>query len=239
MLTTIAFDGDDTLWHNERHFAATQERFEALLRPYAGDLDIHDRLYWTEKRNLAVFGYGIKGFTLSMVETALEITQHRIDGDAIAQILRWGREMLEQPVEPLPDVRETLEALRGNYHLMVITKGDLFDQENKIARSGLADLFAQVEIVSEKNDETYRDILSRAGTTPESFLMVGNSLRSDILPVLALGARAVHIEYEITWAHEDAETPADAAGRFWHLDHISALPALVRRLDAQDPMLRS
>lgn len=238
MLTTIAFDGDDTLWHNERLFAATQERFEALLRPHAGDLDIHDRLYRIERRNLSVFGYGIKGFTLSMIETALELTDHRIDGDAVAQILRWGREMLDQPVDPLPDVRKTLAALHGDYHLMVITKGDLFDQENKIARSGLADFFSQVEIVSEKTEATYRDILSRADATPDSFLMVGNSLRSDILPVLALGARAVHIEYEITWAHEQAEAPTDSAGRFWHLDHIGALPPLIRRLDAEDPMLR-
>ncbi|WP_366653910.1 HAD family hydrolase [Fodinicurvata sp. EGI_FJ10296] len=239
MLTTIAFDGDDTLWHNERIFAATQARFEDLLRPYAADVDIHDRLFRTEKKNLALFGYGVKGFTLSMIETALEITDHRIHGESIARILQWGREMLAEPVEPLTDVRETLQALHGSYHLIVITKGDLFDQENKVARSGLADLFNRVEIVSEKDEATYRDILARSGTKPEAFVMVGNSLRSDILPVLSLGARAVHIEYEITWAHEDAEKPADSSGRFWRLDHIGALPSLIRRIDAMDPMLRS
>jgi putative hydrolase of the HAD superfamily len=239
MLTTIAFDGDDTLWHNERLFAATQARFEELLRPYVDGIDIHDQLYETERRNLAIFGYGVKGFTLSMVETALNLTDNRIDGASIAQILEWGRSMLEHPVDPLPHVRETLQALHSDYRLMVITKGDLFDQENKVARSGLADLFSQVEIVSEKDDATYREILSRSSIDPDNFLMIGNSLRSDILPILALGGHAVHIEYEITWAHEHAEAPADADGRFWRLESMKPLPALIRRIDAEDTIMKT
>lgn len=239
MLTTIAFDGDDTLWHNETLFAATQEKFTGLLTAYTGEDDIHERLYETERRNLRLFGYGIKGFTLSMIETALELTDRQIQASDIERILGWGKAMLGHPVEPLEGVREALTNLQGDYRLMVITKGDLFDQENKVARSGLADFFWRVEIVSEKDEATYRGILDRHDLDPETFLMVGNSLRSDIQPVLSLGSKAVHIEYEITWDHERLAVAPTPTSRFWHLDSMAGLPGLVRRIDAGETIMRT
>jgi putative hydrolase of the HAD superfamily len=225
-VTTIAFDGDDTLWHNERIFEVTQARFAALLQPY-GPSDVAGVLNATEMRNLALFGYGIKGFTLSMIETAIETTGGQVAGREIGTIVDWAKEMLRHPIELLPGVRETIEALHTRYRLMVITKGDLFDQESKVARSGLADLFPIVEIVAEKDEATYRRILARYGVAPEEWLMVGNSVRSDILPALTLGARAVHIPYYTTWVHERAEIPEDLRERAWSLESMGALQDLL------------
>ncbi|KAA2235537.1 HAD family hydrolase [Salinarimonas soli] len=204
----IAFDGDDTLWHNETLFSMTQERFRAILRSHL-DLDPADldaRLLETERRNLRAYGYGIKGFVLSMVETAIELTDGRIPAADIAAILRFGRAMLDHPVELIEGVGEVLDRLRGRDHeLWLVTKGDLFDQESKIARSGLEAFFDRIEIVSEKDQRTYRRLLDRHGIAPDEFAMVGNSVRSDILPVVALGARAFHVPYAVTWAHEHVE----------------------------------
>jgi putative hydrolase of the HAD superfamily len=225
MLRTLAFDADDTLWHNETHYAETQEAFRALLRPFHDDDWIDARLHDTEMRNLGRYGYGIKGFTLSMIETALELTEHRLDGTGVQRVLDLGKAMLDKPVEPLPGVAEVLHALAGQYHLLLITKGDLFDQETKLAKSGLGAHFTAVEIVSEKDEATYAAILRRQGIAPAAFAMVGNSVKSDILPVLALGARAVHIPYHLTWAHEVVEAPADSP--FPVLDSIRDLPALL------------
>ncbi len=222
---TLAFDADDTLWHNETHYAETQEAFRALLRPYHDDAWIDARLHDTEMRNLRSYGYGIKAFTLSMLETALELTEHRLDGRGLRQVLDLGRAMLAKPVEPLPGVAEVLHALAGAFDLMLITKGDLFDQETKLAKSGLGTHFSQVEIVSEKDEATYAAILQRHRLPTGSFTMVGNSVKSDILPVLALGARAIHIPYHTTWAHELVETPQGAA--FPVLDSIRDLPFLL------------
>jgi putative hydrolase of the HAD superfamily len=207
MLRTLAFDADDTLWHNETHYAESQEAFRAILRPFHDDAWIDARLHDTELRNLGRYGYGIKGFTLSMIETALELTEDRLDGGGIRQVLELGRAMLDKPVEPLPGVTDVLRELAGSFDLMVITKGDLFDQEVKLARSGLGGHFSKVEIVSEKNQATYAAILQRHGIPPSRFMMVGNSVKSDILPVLALGARALHIPYHLTWAHEVVASP--------------------------------
>lgn len=227
MIDTIAFDGDDTLWHNESLFSMTQDRFRAVLAHAADPADIDRRLLETERANLRVYGYGIKGFVLSMIETAVELTEGRIAGRDIQHLIDFGKAMLEHPVDLLDGVEEALAAFAGR-RLLLITKGDLFDQESKIARSGLAERFAAVEIVSEKDRETYGRILTRYRVEPGRFLMVGNSVRSDILPVLEVGGRAVHVPYHITWAHEQAEPPADGYRR---IASLRELPALVRSLE--------
>jgi putative hydrolase of the HAD superfamily len=225
-LTTIGFDADDTLWHNERFFRLTQARFAALLAEHADHAAIDERLLATERRNLRFYGYGVKGFTLSMIETALEITEGRAPPAVIAEILAAGREMLAHPVEPLPHVEETLKAVAGRYRLLLITKGDLFDQERKLAQSGLGDLFDGVEIVSEKTTETYARVFARHGDGAARAMMVGNSLKSDILPALAAGSWAVHVPHELTWALEHAEEPREAT-RFRQVPHLGALAALL------------
>ena len=226
MLRTLAFDADDTLWHNEMHYVETQEAFRDLLRAYHDDAWIDARLHDTEMRNLGHYGYGIKGFTLSMIETALELTEERLDGAGIRRVVELGKAMLSKPVEPLPGVAEVLRELAVSFDLMLITKGDLFDQETKLVRSGLGAHFSKVEIVSEKDEATYAAILARHDLAPQAFTMVGNSVRSDILPVLALGARAVHIPYALTWAHEAVTTPLEVP--FPVLASIRELPALLR-----------
>ena len=222
----IAFDGDDTLWRNEDVFTLSQTRYRAILSAHV-DLDTHDleaRLAAVERRNLATYGYGVKGFTLSMIETAIEITQGAIPAGDIEVILRLGQAMLVHPVEVLDGVVEVLETLtRRDHELWLITKGDLFDQESKIARSGLEPFFTRLEIVSEKDQAAYRRILHRGGADPAEFAMVGNTVRSDILPVLALGARAFHVPYHTTWAHEAADAPEGHAG-FVVLGSIAELP---------------
>jgi putative hydrolase of the HAD superfamily len=223
----IAFDGDDTLWHNEMIFTMTQERFRELLLRHTPEADVDARLLETERRNLAAFGYGIKGFILSMAETAIDVTEGRIPATDIRAILEFGRAMLSHPVELLDGARATLETLAERYELMLVTKGDLFDQESKIARSGLAPIFSRVEILSEKDEASYRRLLARHGVAPTEFIMVGNSIRSDILPAIAVGARAVHIPYHTTWALEHAEAPAAVADQLWTLETIRELPALV------------
>jgi putative hydrolase of the HAD superfamily len=227
---TIGFDADDTLWHNETLYAMSQARLRDLLAPYGDAAEIDARLYATELRNLAHFGYGVKGFTLSMIETAVELTGGRIAGGAIGEILEWGREMLAAPVELLPDVETVLTGLAARHPLLLITKGDLFDQESKLARSGLADYFRHVEIVQEKEATVYARILHKHAVEPRRFLMVGNSVRSDILPVLAIGGRAAHIPYEITWQHEAVALAQEDADGYFHLPNVAALPALVAQL---------
>lgn len=225
----IAFDADDTLWHNETLFASTQESFYRLLEPYHDRAWVEKRLYKTETKNLDLFGYGIKAFILSMIETAIELSEGRITGTEIAQLIEHGKTMLRAPVEPLPHVTETLKQLADHYTLLVITKGDLLDQEAKFARSGLDPYFQKLHVVSNKEREVYQTILDHHGVTPQQFLMVGNSLKSDILPVTELGARAVHIPYHITWQHEyvDEKTENRAYNSLAHMGH---LPALIEEL---------
>ncbi len=214
MSLTIAFDADDTLWHNETLFAVTSEQIGALLAPYAEPESLQRRLIETERRNLRLFGYGVKGFTLSMIESAIEVSEGRISAAEIKSILEAGKRLLAHPIELLPGVRQSLEELAPRHNLMMITKGDLFHQESRIAMSGLGDLFTAVEIVSEKNPETYRKIMRRYHLDVERFVMVGNSVKSDILPVLEIGARAIHIPYEITWELELAELGEPDPSRF-------------------------
>jgi putative hydrolase of the HAD superfamily len=222
MIRVIAFDADDTLWHNETYYRDAEATFRHMLAAYHDEAWIQERLFATEMRNLGHFGYGIKSFVLSMIETAIELTESRITGREIQAIVDLGREMLAHPVDLLPQVMDTLAALQGHYRLMVITKGDLLDQEAKLARSGLDAFFSAVEIVSEKDEAVYRAILTRHTIAPTEFLMVGNSLRSDILPVVALGARAVHVPYATTWIHEHVED-VDSS-RFTTLEHLGLLP---------------
>ena len=222
----VALDGDDTLWHNETMFSTSQDEFRNLVTRHV-DLDaarLDEVLLGTERRNLALYGYGIKGFVLSMIETALEVTGGSIPGQDIEAILRLGHTMLHYPVELIDGARDVIEGLRAKDHeVWLITKGDLFDQESKIARSGLADLFHRIEIVSEKDEETYRRILLRHGAAPEEFAMVGNSLRSDILPVAGIGSRAFHVPYHITWGVE--RITGEPSAEFVTLGSLRELPS--------------
>jgi putative hydrolase of the HAD superfamily len=228
-ITTVGLDADDTLWHNETFFRLTQDRFRALLADVAPVEVLDERLATVERRNLALYGYGVKGFTLSMIETAMELTGGEPPGRMVADILAAGREMLGHPVEPLPGVDVALAELSEAYRLVLITKGDLLHQEQKLAASGLGDLFAAVEIVSEKNAATYERVFARHGTGASQAAMCGNAMRSDILPALQAGAWAAHVPYPLTWAHEMADAPSGHP-RFAELASISELPAWVRAI---------
>ncbi|MHB0952193.1 MAG: HAD family hydrolase [Allorhizobium sp.] len=228
-LAMIGFDADDTLWQNEQYYRLTEDHFKALLADFADGDHISERLLNAEKRNLAHYGFGIKGFTLSMIETALEVTDGRAPGRVIGDILAIGRELLSHPVETLPHARETLERLAGDYFLVMITKGDLFDQERKLAQSGLGDIFDAVEIVSDKSATTYRRVFSRNGESPDRAMMVGNSLKSDVVPAIAAGAWGVFVPHELTWILEQVEKPMEAP-RFRELTHLGELPDLLASL---------
>jgi putative hydrolase of the HAD superfamily len=223
-IRAVGLDGDDTLWHSESHFAVTTTRLVDLLGPWVPDTDVaEEHLLRVERRNLGLLGYGVKAFTLSMIETAIEISDGQVPATSIRTIIDWGKELLDHPVELIEDVAETIDDLAGRYELVLVTKGDLFHQESKVARSGLAEAFTAVEIVSEKDPGTYGRILDRHRITPGEFVMVGNSLRSDVVPVLELGARAVHVPYHVTWAHEQVEDDPDVPT----LTSIAELPALL------------
>lgn len=228
-IRTVIFDADDTLWHNESVFAMTQARFAEIVRAHAPDADIGPALEARERANLRLFGYGIKGFTLSMIETAIEVTDGRVTAGDIQTILDAGKAMLDHPVQPLDGVSGTLDDLAGRYRLMIVTKGDLFDQESKIARSGLADRFDGIEIVSEKDVATYRRVFETHNCRPAETVMVGNSVKSDVLPAIAAGAFAFHVPYEITWALERVDEPLP--DRATALESIRAVPAAVAALD--------
>jgi putative hydrolase of the HAD superfamily len=226
----VGFDGDDTLWHSETRFAMTQGEFRDLLLRHVPDADIDARLAEMEMKNLSMYGYGVKSFTLSMLETAIELTEGHIPSRDLQVILGWGKRMLMEPTELLDQVEQTLKQIAGRYDLLLITKGDIFDQESKLARSGLGDLFLGVEIVSEKSVDSYQAIFRRRGIAPREFVMVGNSLRSDVLPVVTLGGQAVHIPYEVTWHHEhvpDEQLPRQGWRR---IAAIGELPAVLEVL---------
>jgi Predicted hydrolase (HAD superfamily) len=228
-ITTVGLDADDTLWHNEGIFRLTQARFLELMADHAEAPVLEAKLREVEKRNLRLYGYGVKGFTLSMIETAMELTGNNAPGRLIADILAAGREMLTEPVEPLPGVEKALAELSEAYRLVLITKGDLLHQEQKLAASGLGDLFAAVEIVSEKDASTYERVFARHGTGAAQAAMCGNSMRSDILPALEAGAYAAYVPYPLIWEHEMADAP-QGHPRFAELASISELPAWVRSL---------
>lgn len=224
---TIAFDADDTLWHNERGFALTQARFAELLSGYTEVDHLRERLLAAERRNLSIYGFGIKGFTLSMVETALEVTDGNVATDVISELLAMGRGMLADPVELLPGVRGAIEAVKPDAEILLITKGDLLDQERKLAQSGLGDLFDAVEIVSDKTADVYSRIFARHDSAHQ--MMVGNSLRSDVIPAIEVGAWGVHVPHDLTWEYEYAEAPVTHR-HFRQISTLRELPELVRSL---------
>ena len=228
MIRLVALDADDTLWHNEPLFTDTQARFSALLSRHTDPEVIEQRLSETEIRNLQHYGYGVKAFTLSMVETAIELTGGKVTGEEVAEIVRMGREMLHAPVDLLDGVGEAVRELSESHDLMIVTKGDLLDQETKIERSGLRDRFRWVEVVSRKDALIYQRILARCAVNPDRFLMVGDSIRSDILPVLEIGSAAVHIPHDDPWQHEVVDVGEDLRGRYVELPSIRDLADAVR-----------
>jgi putative hydrolase of the HAD superfamily len=225
-LTMIGFDADDTLWHNEHYFVLTQDRFAELLRDHTDPDTLMDRLLVAERRNIPHYGFGIKGFTLSMVETAIDVTDGKVPAPVIAEILNAGREMLSHPVDLLPHAQETLEALQGRYKLVLVTKGDLLDQERKLALSGLRDMFDNIEIVSDKTSATYTRIFSQHGDGVERGMMVGNSMKSDVVPMVDAGGWGIHVPHGITWALEHADTP-DHSPRFRQIADLSELEQIL------------
>lgn len=229
-ITTIGFDADDTLWQNETFFRLTQDRFTALLADFAAPDHLHDRLLAAERRNIGHYGFGIKGFVLSMIETAIEVTEQRVPATVIAEIMAAGREMLAHPVDLLPHARQAVTALAADYRVLLITKGDLLDQERKLAQSGLGDLFHGVEIVSNKTAPVYASIFARHGHGAERALMVGNSLKSDVIPVIEAGGWGVHIPHGLTWALEHADAPLENV-RFRALSDLGELPGLVAKIN--------
>lgn len=228
-LSTIAFDADDTLWQNERFYRLTQDRLTQLLSDHAAPDEVAARLLAAETRNLGRYGFGIKGFMLSMIETALEVSDRTVPGTVIAEIIAAGQEMLRHPIELLPHARAAIEALAPDHQILLVTKGDLLDQERKLAQSGLGDLFDGVEIVSDKRPQTYSAVLARHGARPETSAMVGNSMRSDVLPMIEAGGWGIFVPHGLTWDVEHAAAP-DGHPRFRELPDLGALPALVASL---------
>jgi len=240
MIQLIAFDADDTLWHNEILYQQVETQFQQILSGYASPETTSNRLFATESRNLGKYGYGIKSFTLSMIETGLELSEGNIQGDQIKQILELGKGMLKAEVKLLEGVESVIAELSQSYDMMVITKGDLLDQQAKVERSGLVHHFRHVEVVQQKDEETYQEVLKRHRVPPEHFLMVGNSLKSDILPVLNLGGMAIYIPYPLIWEHERIDEPEIVTSRFQRLESICDLPKMIQNLDVlkqntQDP----
>ncbi|MCA9950027.1 MAG: HAD hydrolase-like protein [Anaerolineales bacterium] len=228
----IAFDADDTLWHNERYYHHAQDEFKRLMLPYANAAQVEETLYTTEVANLPTLGFGIKAFILSMIETAVSLTNGRISGTEIQNILDLSKTMLPAKMELFDHVANVIDQLSQTYPLMIITKGDLLDQELKIERSGIAAYFQYAEIVSHKNVAAYGALLERHQIQPERVLMVGNSLRSDIRPLLDLGAAAVYIPNTLTWTHETAVARPVTNPNFYEIEHIGLLPDLLAELTA-------
>ncbi|GAA5070054.1 HAD family hydrolase [Lysobacter panacisoli] len=231
-ITLVGFDADDTLWRSQDYFDEAQLEFERIVGAYADlrDARVHERLYEVEKRNIALFGYGVKGMVLSMIEAAVDITAQKIEARDVHRIVQLGKDLLRHPVELLPGVREAVEAVAADFDVVLITKGDLFHQEAKVRQCGFADLFRRIEIVSEKDVSTYARLLEEFDLPAERFAMVGNSLRSDIAPVLELGGWGIHVPYHTTWAHENEAEVAESAPRLRRIGSAHELPAALREL---------
>lgn len=227
-LQTIGFDADDTLWQNERFFKLTQQRFEELLSDYTDKSLLHDRLVAAERRNLGQYGFGVKGFVLSMIETAIDVTQGAVPGRVIQKILEAGQDMLAHPIELLPHVRPTIDMLADTHRLVLITKGDLLHQERKLAQSGLGDLFDDVAIVSDKSSTTYHTVFGKHRGGAQAAMMVGNSMKSDIVPAVEAGSWGVFVPHELEWDLEKAARPDSA--RFHEIAHLGDLPDLVQEI---------
>ncbi|MGB0154982.1 MAG: HAD family hydrolase [Verrucomicrobiales bacterium] len=223
-VSVIGFDADDTLWVNETYFREVEDKFAKILEDY----EVNDRavqeLFKVEIRNLGRYGYGVKGFVLSMIECALDLSNHTLPQTSISEIINLGKEMIEYPIELLPDVVDVISRLKDEYRLIVVTKGDLLDQERKLQRSEIAHYFHHVEIVHEKEEANYSRLLRQQDIDPKEFLMVGNSLKSDVLPVVGIGAQAVHIPFHTTWQHEEAEPQSQENADYLTLSSIADLP---------------
>jgi len=230
VIRMVGFDGDDTLWRSEDYYRGAQREFEGLLARYVDLDDVYARLYAVEKRNLALFGYGAKGMTLSMLEAAIEITGSRIEARDLHRIVAIGKSLLQHPVELLPGIVDAVAAIARMHPVVLVTKGDLFHQEAKVRESGLAGFFRRIEIVSEKDVPTYARLLEEFGVAASEFVMIGNSLRSDIAPVLELGGWGVHMPYHVTWAHETEASVADDAPRLRRVAGAHELVDAVRAI---------
>ncbi len=228
-INVIAFDADDTLWVNEPIYQKTEQQCKQILEHYVDPSELSEKLYETEMKNLKLFGYGAKSFVLSLIETAIELSDGEVSGEEIRQIIDLGKDMLEHPVQLLDGVEETVSHLKEDYTLMILTKGDLLDQESKIARSGLEPHFEYFEIVSNKNPDIYADVLAHYSIDPAEFLMVGNSLKSDVLPVREIGAHAIHIPYHTTWDHEKIDLEQAQKNGYHELEDISLIPDFLKQ----------
>lgn len=229
----VGFDGDDTLWKSEDFYRAAELEFESIVGRY---IDLSDartlqHLLDVERRNLRIFGYGAKGMTLSMIEAAIQLTDERISARDLHRVIEIGRETLQHPVELIDGIREAVASIAAEYEIVLITKGDLFHQESKIEQSGLADLFHRIEVVSEKDPPTYLRVLRQLDVAPEHFAMIGNSLRSDIAPVIGLGGWGIHMPYHLTWAHEAEHDLEEGSVRMLAVSSASELPAVMRHIE--------
>lgn len=230
----IAFDGDDTLWHNERSYRDGRERFRRLLSAAGVETteeEIEEAVNETEVANLRFYGYGVSSFVLSLIETAIRLSSGRITGENVRELIDLAKQMLSEEVELFPGARETVTILAARYPLMLITKGDLLHQTSKLERSGLRAYFSAVEVVSHKTPDVYAALLSRHRIDPARFLMIGNSLRSDVLPVIELGGRAVYVPAALSWAHEHAEVPDSAQCRLVELAGLDGLAEFIEQLE--------
>ncbi len=225
-LKVIAFDADDTLWVNEPYFEETENKFCQLLEDYLSKQGLSQELFRTEIQNLPLYGYGIKGYILSMIEAALQITSNTVNVEVIEKIIQYGKELLEKPIELLDGVEETLSALKGKYRLVVATKGDLLDQHRKLTKSGLGHYFHHIEVMSDKQEIDYKKLVGRLDITPDQFLMIGNSLKSDVLPVLQMGGHAIHIPFHTTWAHEKIDHKVEHEN-FRHFQKITDIVEII------------
>ncbi|MHA6203401.1 HAD family hydrolase [Dyella soli] len=235
MIELVGFDGDDTLWHSEGYYQSANGEFERIIGEYVdlANARLHDRLLATERRNIRLFGYGAKGMTLSMLESAIEITESRISAADLHRIIEIGKQVLAHPVELLPGIRAAVEAVAATHRIVLITKGDLFHQEQKVESSGLADLFHRIEIVSEKDDRAYRRVLEEFNVPAGQFAMVGNSLRSDIAPVVQLGGWGIYMPYHVTWAHETDTDFIDHDARVVQVESPQGIAHAVEELQAR------
>jgi len=229
-IDVIAFDADDILWHTESLYSSVEAKIIPILAPYQSQAIIEQVMHSNEIRNLEFYGYGIKSFILSLVESAVQISQSRIPGSDILRIIELGKEMLTAKIQLLEQTQPTLDKLSSSYPLMLITKGDLNEQEPKIKRSGLLGYFKYIDVLTDKTPSSYSSLLSRYEINPAQFLMVGNSLRSDIAPVLSLGGWAVYIPYSSSWSHENASIPESSKERYYEIKHLGELPDLLNHL---------
>ena len=226
-IRTIGFDADDTLWVNETYFRETEDKFADLLQEFETKNKIDNELFAKEMENLRLYGYGVKGFMLSMLETAIELSSGQVSSQTLSKIIAMGKHMIDKPVEILDGVQETLQYLAPKYRLIVMTKGDLLDQERKLQKSGLSKYFQHVEVLSDKKEKNYRDLLAHLEIDVDKFVMIGNSLKSDVLPLLNIGAKAIHIPFHTTWAHEEvSEKEIDKDHQYLKIERLTQLKSI-------------